>query len=103
MDDGPHVAILLMYVSRNTKRVDFRGLTDSQRTPRCWGVTVTMDSGDRDVIWEGLALVFRLRLYAWIPAWVWIIPIILIIYFLMSKKYLFSIYVKRMIFVRSCV
>ena len=59
-----------------------------------------MDSGDRDVIWEGLALVFRLRLYAWIPAWVWIIPIILIIYFLMSKKYLFSIYVKRMICVR---
>ena len=36
---GPHVAILLMCVSRNTRRVDFRGLTGSQRTPRVWGVT----------------------------------------------------------------
>ena len=36
---GPHVAILLMCVSRNTRRVDFRGLTGSQWTPRVWGVT----------------------------------------------------------------
>ena len=36
---GPHVAILLMCVSRNTRRVDFRGLTGSQRTPWIWGVT----------------------------------------------------------------
>ena len=36
---GPHVAILLIFVSRNTRRVDFRGLTGSQRTPRVWGVT----------------------------------------------------------------
>ena len=36
---GPHVAILLMGASRNTRRVDFRGLTGSQRTPRVWGVT----------------------------------------------------------------
>ena len=35
----PHVAILLMCVSRNTRRVDFHGLTGSQRTPRVWGVT----------------------------------------------------------------
>ena len=31
---GPHVAILLMCVSRNTRRVYFHGLTGSQRTPR---------------------------------------------------------------------
>ena len=37
---GPHVAILLMFVSRNTRRVDFRRLTGSQRTPRVWGVTI---------------------------------------------------------------
>ena len=36
---GPHVAILLMCVSRNTRRVDFPGLTVVQRTPRFWGVT----------------------------------------------------------------
>ena len=36
---GPHVAILLMCVSRNTRRVYFRGLTGSQRDPRFWGVT----------------------------------------------------------------
>ena len=36
---GPHVAILLVCVSRNTRRVDFRGLTGSQQTPRVWGVT----------------------------------------------------------------
>ena len=36
---GPHVAILLMCVSRNTRHVDFHGLTGSQRTPRVWGVT----------------------------------------------------------------
>ena len=36
---GPPVAILLMCVSRNTRRVDFRRLTGSQRTPRVWGVT----------------------------------------------------------------
>ena len=35
---GPHVAILLMCVSRKTRRVDFHGLTGSQRTPRVWGV-----------------------------------------------------------------
>ena len=39
MDDGPHVAILLMCVSRNTRRVDFRGLKGSKRTPQFWGVT----------------------------------------------------------------
>ena len=38
---GPHVAILLICVSHNTRRVDFRGLTGSQRTPRVWGVTQT--------------------------------------------------------------
>ena len=36
---GPHVAILIMCVSRNKRRVDFRGLTGSQRTPRVLGVT----------------------------------------------------------------
>ena len=36
---GPYVAILLMCVSRNTRRVDFCGLTGSQWTPRVWGVT----------------------------------------------------------------
>ena len=36
---GPYVAILLMCVSRNTRRVDFCRLTGSQRTPRVWGVT----------------------------------------------------------------
>ena len=28
-----------MYVSRDKRRIDFRGLTGSQRTPRDWGVT----------------------------------------------------------------
>ena len=32
-------AFLLMYVSRDKRRIDFRGLTGSQRTPRVWGVT----------------------------------------------------------------
>ena len=36
---GPHVAILLMCVSRNTRHIDFRRLTGSQRTPGKWGVT----------------------------------------------------------------
>ena len=34
---GPHVAILLMFVSRNTRRVDFHGLMGSQRTPQVSG------------------------------------------------------------------
>ena len=37
---GPHMAMLLMGASRNTRRVDFCGLTGSQRTPRVWGVTI---------------------------------------------------------------
>ena len=36
---GPHVAILLICVSRNTRRVYFRGLTGSQQDPRFWGIT----------------------------------------------------------------
>ena len=36
------MAILLMCVSHNTRRVYFRGLTSSQRDPRFWGVTVWM-------------------------------------------------------------
>ena len=28
-----------MHVSRDKRRMDFRGLTGSQRTPRVWGVT----------------------------------------------------------------
>ena len=36
---GPHVAMLLMGASRKTRRVDFRELTGSQRTPGIWGVT----------------------------------------------------------------
>ena len=28
-----------MYVSRDKRRIDFRDLTGSQRTPRDWGVT----------------------------------------------------------------
>ena len=36
---GLHVAILLMCVSHNTRCVDFRELTGSQRDPRFWGVT----------------------------------------------------------------
>ena len=47
---GPHVAILLMCVCRNTRRVDFRGLTGSQRTPRVWGVTITVDVFDQHSI-----------------------------------------------------
>ena len=39
---GPHVAILLICVSRNTRRVDFRGLMGSQRTPRVWGITISI-------------------------------------------------------------
>ena len=39
---GPHVAILLMFVSRNTKRVNFRRLTGSQRTPQVWGITCSL-------------------------------------------------------------
>ena len=37
--NGPHVAILLICVSRNTRRVYFRGLTGSQRDLRFWGIT----------------------------------------------------------------
>ena len=37
---GPHVAILLMCVSRNMRHIDFRRLTSSQRTPGKWGVTM---------------------------------------------------------------
>ena len=40
---GPYMAILLICVSRNTRRVDFRGLTVSQRTPWVWGVTLKLD------------------------------------------------------------
>ena len=36
---GPMWLFLLMYASRNTRRVDFRRLTGSQRTPQVWGVT----------------------------------------------------------------
>ena len=39
----PHVAILLMCVSRKMRCVNFRGLTGSQRTPRVWGVTEPLD------------------------------------------------------------
>ena len=35
---GPYVAMLLMGASRNMRRIDFRGLTGSQRTPQVWGV-----------------------------------------------------------------
>ena len=31
------MAFLLMYVSRDTRRIDFRGLMGSQRTPRDLG------------------------------------------------------------------
>ena len=41
---GPHVAILLMCVSRNTRHIDFRRLTGSQRTPGKWGITNQMAS-----------------------------------------------------------
>ena len=41
---GPHVAILLMCVSRNTRHIDFRRLTGSQRTPGFWGVTAWYQS-----------------------------------------------------------
>ena len=40
----PHVAILLMCVSRKTRRVNFRGLTGSQRTPRVRGVTKLVEA-----------------------------------------------------------
>ena len=33
----PHVANLLMYVFRNMRHVDFRGLMGSQRDPRVMG------------------------------------------------------------------
>ena len=49
---GPHVAILLMCVSRNTRRVDFRGLTGSQWTPRVWGVTAWYQSQGKRLPWE---------------------------------------------------
>ena len=49
---GPHVAILLMCVSRNTRRVDFRGLMGSQRTPRVWGVTVLIVSRVPIAFWK---------------------------------------------------
>ena len=34
------MAILLMCVSRDTRRIDFYKLTGSQRTPGFWGVTL---------------------------------------------------------------
>ena len=49
---GPHVTILLMCVSRNTRRVDFRWLTGSQRTPRVWGVTAWYQSKGKRLPWE---------------------------------------------------
>ena len=35
----PKWPFLYMYGSHDTRHVDFRGLTGSQRTPRVWGVT----------------------------------------------------------------
>ena len=52
MDYGPHVAILLMCVSRNKRRVDFRGLTGSQQTPQFWGVTTWYQSKGKRLPWE---------------------------------------------------
>ena len=49
---GPYVAILLMCVSRNTRRVDFPRLTGSQRTPRVWGVRAWYQSKGKRLPWE---------------------------------------------------
>ena len=46
------MAFLLMYVSRDTRRIDFRGLTGSQRTPRDWGVTAWYQSKGKRLPWE---------------------------------------------------
>ena len=41
-----------MYVSRNKRRIDFCGLTGSQRTPREWGVTAWYQSKGKRLPWE---------------------------------------------------
>ena len=41
-----------MYVSRDKRRIDFRGLTGSQRTPRIWGVTAWYQSKGKRLPWE---------------------------------------------------
>ena len=41
---GPMWLFLLMYASHNTRSVDFRRLTGSQRTPQVWGVTTWYQS-----------------------------------------------------------
>ena len=46
------MAFLLMYVSRDTRRIDFRGLTGSQRAPRVWGVTAWYQSKGKRLPWE---------------------------------------------------
>ena len=38
----PKWPFLHMYGSHDMRHVDFRGLTGSQRTPRVWGVTVSV-------------------------------------------------------------
>ena len=42
------MAFLLMYVSRDTRRIDFRGLTGSQRTPRDLGRHSTSQDASRE-------------------------------------------------------
>ena len=56
----PHVAILLMCVSRNTRRVYFPGLTGSQRTPGFWGVTSLLTSSLIALCLYGVKLLFCL-------------------------------------------
>ena len=41
-----------MYVSRDKRRIDFRGLTGSQRTLRDWGVTAWYQSKGKRLPWE---------------------------------------------------
>ena len=41
-----------MYVSRDKRRTNFRGLTGSQRTPGFWGVTAWYQSKGKRLPWE---------------------------------------------------
>ena len=41
-----------MYVSRDKRRIDFRGLTGTQRTPQIWDVTNKMSTEDLVMTFE---------------------------------------------------
>ena len=55
----PKWPFLLMYASRDTRRIDFRRLTGSQWTPGFWGVTSWYQSLGKRLPWELVGCVYK--------------------------------------------